>query len=310
MHIHRVLTPLLLTLVSLPTRPGYAQADPEPAQAGWLDESQDPRFRSEFFTYGMELAVHGQDEVYVSPLFRLGFSPIDNLSFELQLGFVGAPEVRVGNPMLTVWYADRLGPANPGRRSFEDVGGTPWARSSVRTRYGTRYRLGLSLTAPLADGQDAGGRQALAGAALQRGLKTAWLWSSQTFGAAIPLELSTRGEHFIGAVDAAFALLAPTDGGGGSVQFAWQVGLELAGAFVRDHFTFGARVDLVHRPGDAADVLQVSTEPFLQLAFFDHFLRAGLRMNLDEYGGPPFVPTVPGVPSWSVMISLGGVLYR
>lgn len=285
-------------------------AHADPSSDGWLDEASDPRFRAPLLGYGMEWAVHGQDEVYVSPLFRVELSPLDTLSFELQLGFVASPEVRVGNPVLTVWYGDRLGSKNPERRSFDDVGGTPWHRSTLRARQGTRYKFGLSLAAPLAQAGDLAGAQALGGAALQRGLRSSWLWSSETFAAAIPVEFATRGEHFLGRIDAAVALLAPTNGVGDAVQFAWQAGLELAGAFVRDHFVFGARIDVVHRPADPGDAFQASVEPFLQLSLLDHFLRTGLRMNLDEPGGPPFVPAAVGAPSWSLMVSFGGALYR
>lgn len=299
---------LLLATVSALSAPGPARAQVE--GAGWLDEASDPRLRSRLLGYGMEWAVHGQDEVYVSPMFRIELAPIETLSFELQLGFVAAPAVRVGNPTLTVWYGDRLGSKNPERRAFDDVGGSPWARSSLRARQGTRYRFGLSLAAPLAMADDAAGAQALGGAALQRGMRSAWLWTPESFAAALPAEFSTRGEHFLGRLDLAVALLAPTNGVGDPVQFAWQAGLELAGAFARDAFSFGARVDVVHRPSDPLDAFQASVEPFLQLSLFDHFLRAGLRINLDEPGGPPFVPTLPGVPSWSLLLALGGALYR
>ncbi len=282
----------------------------EPATDGWIDESRDPRFRSELLSYSVEVAAHGQDETYVSPLFRAEFSPLDVLSLELRFGFVATPELRAGNPTLTFWYGDKVGPSNPERRSFDDVGGGVGQRSSVRTRYGTSYRIGLSVAAPLASAGSFGGGAALGGAALQRGNRDGWLWASETFAAAIPAELSSRTENFLFGLDAAFAFFAPTVSVGREVEVAWQAGVQFAGAFMRDQISFGTRVDVVHYPSHSVDGFQASAEPFFKLTLFDHFARVGLRLNLDELGGPPFVPTFPGVPSWSINVTLGGAIFH
>ena len=289
--------------------PGRAtSAEPEPE--GWIDERQDPRFREELLGYSMQMAIHGQDETYVSPVFRAAFSPIALLSLDLQFGFVATPELRAGNPTLTVWFCDRLGPANPERRSFDDVGGGVGQRSSIRTRFGTSYRIGLAVAAPLASADSLRGGAALAGAALQRGNRNGWLWASESFAAALPAELTSRTENFQFGLDAAFAFFAPVGTAGRDVEVAWQAGVEFTGVFLRDQISFGTRFDVVHYPSHPIDGLQTSAEPFFKLALFDHYLRLGLRLNLDELGGPPFVPTFAGVPSWSINVTVGGAVFH
>ena len=148
-----------------------------------------------------------------------------------------------------------------------------------------RYRIGGGIALGFQEYSDLGEGLAAAGGILVRGRQDQWLYWPERVSLVVPFRIE-GGDDFVWSVDAAAAVLIPTDSGDTEIvlQPAPGIGFPVGGSTI-----VGARLPIVWDVTRDGDNAQISLEPFVRAILGESgFFLARFTMPIDEPQGFAF----------------------